>query len=184
MCLNGFRVRQRRTPFVIPAKAGIHALISRERSPTAISPPRSTRRPHFVFPAKAHPEPRYGAGIQRGVGGANFHTSVCRPQPASAIAMKACPGLRSGIDSSGSHSFAIRGIPSSIRPPIRHSGEGRNPEGAGRGKTTRRWKKLTRRPDIFILSSGLRKAMVIPAKAGIQGRRKRSSPSPYGRGPG
>ena len=31
--------------------------------------------------------------------------------------------------------FVIRGIPSSIRPPIRHSGEGRNPEGVGRGKT-------------------------------------------------
>ena len=43
--------------------------------------------------------------------------------------MKACPGLRSGIDRSGSLSFAIRGIPSSIRPPIRHSGEGRNPGG-------------------------------------------------------
>ena len=83
------------------------------------------------------------------------------------IAMKACPGLRSGIDRSGSLSFAIRGIPSSIRPPIRHSGEGRNPEGAGRGKATRRWKKLTRRP-IFILLCGPRKAMVIPAKAGIQ----------------
>ena len=80
--------------------------------------------------------------------------------------MKACPGLRSGIDRSGSHSFAIRGIPSSIRPPIRHSGEGRNPEGVGRGKATRRWKKLTRRP-IFILLCGLRKAMVISAKAGI-----------------
>ena len=76
--------------------------------------------------------------------------------------MKACPGLRSGIDRSGSLSFAIRGIPSSIRPPIRHSGEGRNPEGVGRGKATRRWKKLTRRP-IFILLCGLRKAMVIPA---------------------
>ena len=76
--------------------------------------------------------------------------------------MKACPGLRSGIDRSGSLSFAIRGIPSPIRPPNRHSGEGRNPEGVGRGKTTRRWKKRTRHP-IFILSCGLRKAMVIPA---------------------
>ena len=53
------------------------------------------------------------------------------------------------------------------RTPIR----GRNPEGVGRGKATRRWKKLTRRP-IFILLCGLRKAMVIPAKAGIQGRRR------------
>ena len=47
--------------------------------------------------------------------------------------MKARPGLRSGIDRSGSLSFAIRGIPSSIRPHIRHSGEGRNPEGWGEG---------------------------------------------------
>ena len=47
--------------------------------------------------------------------------------------MKACPGLRSGIDRSGSLSFAIRGIPSPIRPPI------------------------------FILLCGLREAMVIPA---------------------
>ena len=46
--------------------AGIHALRSGERTPTAIPPPTSTRRPRFVFPAKAHPEPRYGAGIQRG----------------------------------------------------------------------------------------------------------------------
>ena len=81
--------------------------------------------------------------------------------------MKACPGLRSGIDRSGSLSFAIRGIPSPIRPPIRHSSESWNPEGVGRGKATRRWKKLTRRP-ISILLCGLRKAMVIPAKAGIQ----------------
>ncbi len=35
------------------------------------------------------------------------------------------------IDCSGSLSFAIRGIPSPIRPLIRHSGEGRNPEGKG-----------------------------------------------------
>ena len=51
--------------------------------------------------------------------------------------MKACPGLRSGIDRSGSLSFAIRGIPSPIRPPIRHSGEGRNPEGWGEGNVAR-----------------------------------------------
>ena len=88
MRLNGFRVRQRTPQFVIPAKAGIQALTFRERTSTAIPPPTSTRRPHFVFPAKAHPEPRYGAGIQRGVAGANFHTLVCRPQPAWAIGTK------------------------------------------------------------------------------------------------
>ena len=133
MPLNGFRVRPQTPPIVIPAKAGIHALTSRERMPTATPPHTSTLRPYCLFPAKAHPEPRYGAGIQRGVGGANFHTLVCRQQPACAIAMKACPGLRSGIDRSGSLSFAIRRIPSPIRPPIRHSGEGRNPEGRGGG---------------------------------------------------
>ena len=72
--------------------------------------------------------------------------------------MKACPGLRSGIDRSGSLSFAIRGIPSPIRTPVRHSGEGRNPEGVGRGKATRRWKKPT-----CHLLSGLRKALAILA---------------------
>ena len=51
--------------------------------------------------------------------------------------MKACPGLRSGIDRSGSLSFAIRGIRSPIRPPNRHSGEGRNPEGWGEGIVAR-----------------------------------------------
>ena len=74
--------------FVIPAKAGIHALTSRGRTSTAIPPPTSTRRPHSVFPAKALPKPRYGAGIQRGVGSANFHTLVCQRQPACAIGMK------------------------------------------------------------------------------------------------
>ena len=92
--------------------------------------------------------------------------------------MKACPGLRSGIDRSGSLSFAIRGIPSPFAASLRQSGppfvipaiegmprtliRGRNPEGVGRGKTTRRWKKPTRHP-IFILLCGLRRAMVIPA---------------------
>ena len=83
-----------------------------------------------------------GSGNPEGKGGTNhtqtppttrshFHTLVCRHQPACAIAMKECPGPRSGIDRCGSLSFAIRGIHSSIRPPIRHSGEGRNPEGKG-----------------------------------------------------
>ena len=53
--------------------------------------------------------------------------------PTTSFAMKACPGLRSGIDRISSLSLVIRGIPSPIRPPIRHSGEGRNPEGSGEG---------------------------------------------------
>ena len=105
--------------FVIPAKAGIHALTFRERTSTAKPPPTSTRRPHFVFPAKAPPEPRYGAGIQRGVGGANFHTLVCRPLPASAIGTKACPGLRSGMMVRGLGCACIPRLPHSFfRPPF------------------------------------------------------------------
>ena len=101
--------------------------------------------------------------------------------------MKACPGLRSGIDCSGILSFAIRGIPSSIRPPIRHSGEGRNPEGWGDGNVARgacpppTADRGSTGGAIFILLRGLANAMVIPAKArpglrygsGIQGRRGR-----------
>ena len=40
--------------------------------------------------------------------------------PEFVITMKACPGPRSGIDRFGHLSFVIRGIVSSIRPPIRH----------------------------------------------------------------
>ena len=53
-----------------------------------------------------------------------LHTLVCRRQPASVIAMKACPGPRSGIDRSGSLSLVIGDIPSSIR---RHSSFRRRP---------------------------------------------------------
>ena len=97
--------------------------------------------------------------------------------------MKACPGLRSGIDRSGSLSFAIRGIPSSIRPPIRHSGEepapnpdtGPESRGCGEGVValglvpssgrTARSRKLHHPASvtIFILLCGLRKATVTPA---------------------
>ena len=52
MRLKGFRVRRRTPTFVIPAKAGIHALIFRERTSTAKTPPKSTRRPHFVIGTK------------------------------------------------------------------------------------------------------------------------------------
>ena len=62
--------------------------------------------------------------------------------------MKACPGLRSRIDRSGSLSFAIRGIPSPIRPPIRHSGEGRNPEGRERGHFLSPWERIEVRANL------------------------------------
>ena len=117
-----------------------------------------------------------GSGNPEGKGGTNhtqtppttrphFHTFVCRHQPACPIAMKACPGPRSGIDRCGSLSFAIRGIaspfaaslrhsrhpfairdiPSSFRPPIRHSGEGRNPEGEVWVTGMRMWTMARRR---------------------------------------
>ena len=93
-------------------------------------------------------------------------------------------------DRSSSFSFAIRGISWQFRPPIRHSGEGRNDGWAERGLWHRglfsawgaglSWTLLARRADIFILSCGLRKAMVIPAKSRprtpIRGR------NPEGRG--
>ena len=46
----------------------------------------------------------------------------CAGASRRAIAMKACPGLRSGIDRSGSLSFAIRGIPSPFAASLRQSG--------------------------------------------------------------
>ena len=77
------------------------------------------------------------------------HTLLCRRQPAWPSPMKSCPGPRSGIDS---------------RHSSRHSSEGWNPEGEGRGKTTNRWKKRHVPPFSSPLC-GLRKAMLIPAKA-------------------
>ena len=73
-----------------------------------------------------------GSGNPEGKGGTNhtqtppttrshFHTFVCRHQPACAIAMKECPGPRSGIDRCGSLSFAIRDIPSPFAASLRHS---------------------------------------------------------------
>ena len=62
--------------------------------------------------------------------------------------------------------FIIRGIPSPLRPPFRHSGEGRNPEGGGVRRPDD--EKTARRITIFILLCGLHKPMVIPSKAGIQ----------------
>ena len=91
MRLKGFRVRRRTPTFVIPAKAGIHALIFRERTSTAIPPPTSTRRPHFVFPARARPEPRSGAGIQRGGwGGTNDPRTL--PTTSAPIFIPSCAG--------------------------------------------------------------------------------------------
>ena len=96
--------------------------------------------------------------------------------------MKACPGLRSGIDRSGSRSDAIRpplgsgwgvaGIPSPIRctPQIRFfipSSFRRRPESEGVGRLRQPLIRHSRqnppRPPIFILLCGLREAMVIPA---------------------
>ena len=79
--------------------------------------------------------------------------------------MKACPGLRSGIDRCGSLSFAIRGIPSSIRPLIRHSSDrrlapypdtGLESRRGGGGKDTIHMQE-SKRPEIFIHPLGFRK---------------------------
>ena len=67
--------------------------------------------------------------------------------------MKACPGLRSGIDRSGSLSFAIRDIPWSFRRTPESRGVGRGDCSAGACPQLR--------TDRFLC--GLREAMVIPA---------------------
>ena len=61
-----------------------------------------------------------------------FHTLVRRRQPASAIAMKACPGLRSGLNSRPSfrhwyENTLKRLLSTRANPFIRHSREGGNP---------------------------------------------------------
>ena len=69
---------------------------------------------------------------------ASFSYLRVRRPPACAIAMKACPGPRSGIDRCGSLSFAIRGIASPFAASLRQSGppfvipaKAGNPEGWG-----------------------------------------------------
>ncbi len=57
---------------------------------------------HFhplMRPSQGHGDSRESRNPGGGVGAASFHTLVCRHQPAWAIGRKACPGLRSGIDS-------------------------------------------------------------------------------------
>ena len=66
------------------------------------------------------PEPRYGAGIQRGVGGANFHTLVCRRQPGWAIGTKMMlRGFESASESQKSSGSSFR-----RRPESRRGGDG------------------------------------------------------------
>ena len=67
-------------------------------------------------------------------------------------------------DGSGSPSFAIRGIPSSIRPTNRHSGEGRNPGGEGCGNDTRTL-PLTNASNLHTLVCRHPPAWAIPIKA-------------------
>ena len=121
----------------------------------------------------------------------SIHPGHLVPPPAGPIiATKACPGLRSGIDS---------------RPPFRHSSEGWNPEGRGEGnvarsKTSRgeglvdappqgsRWVYQNPRCQFAVPSHNSRPPeFVIPAKAGIHALKSRErSPTaipPTGRPP-
>ena len=85
MRLNGFRVRQRPP----------HIRHSREGGNPRTNIPRknvnrdTTTYVHTATPLRlsgeSTPEPRYGAGIQRGVGGANFHTLACPRKPQSNV---------------------------------------------------------------------------------------------------
>ena len=116
MRLNGFPLRQR--PPVRHSREGGNP---RTNIPRKIAYRDTTTHVHTAAPTLGLP----------------YRPRRTPPPPALVIAMKACPGLRSGIDCSGSLSFAICCIPSPIRPPIRHSGEGRNPEGWGEGNVAR-----------------------------------------------
>ena len=78
----------------------------------------------------------------------HFHTLVCRRQPARAIAMKACPGLRSGID--GPHRRPVVS-PSPSMGKDWGEGEPRSAEACPQASARRR--------PIFILLCGLRKAI-------------------------
>ena len=95
--------------------------------------------------------------------------------------MKAGPGLRSGINRSSSLSLVIHGIPSSFRRRPESRGVGRGDCSAGAcpslGRAARSRTLLARRTTIFILLCGLRKAMVIPAEAGIQGEGNGNQPT-------
>ena len=84
--------------------------------------------------------------------------------------MKACPGLRSGIDSRHSSSFRRR-------PESRRGGDGSDDQTMEQTDPSHNFHPL-------ILLCGLRKAMVIPAKAGIKrgmGGEGRGTPAQSGR---
>ena len=114
-------------PFVIPAKAGIRALTSRERTPTAIRPPTPTRRPHFVFPAKAPSNPDT-APESRGVGRVRPPDDG-KNRPAShdfhSLGTKMTL-VRKWTGQVASHSTLAASLRGSDRS-IRHSREGGNP---------------------------------------------------------
>ena len=116
--------------FVIPAKAGIHALTSRERTPTAIPPPASTRRPHCAFPAKAPPALWYGTGIQgRWSGDTNDTETLPATRPLfSYLGVLAPAGMS---DCNEERPLQQPHIGHS-RSPLRHAGRSRNP-GRGHG---------------------------------------------------
>ena len=152
-------IRHSRHPFVnpaprlvIPAKAGIQrgggrqdrrqsSYESMSRTPIRDRPLRQplirhSRHP-FVIPApqssfRRRPE-------SRGAGGGKI---------AASLRTKACPGLRSGIDRSGSLSFAIRGIPSSIRPLDSSFPRKRESRGARGGQDRRQssYESMSRTP--------------------------------------
>ena len=138
MCLNATALVAPAPQFVIPAKAGIHALTFRERTSTgdtttcsagACPPLGSDGDPTSSFRRKHPPNPDT-APESRGVwavpifipwcaGPCRHERLVLRP-----IRVSMSRTRRSGMRSNGFR--ACRGTLS-----IRHSGEGRNPEGRG-----------------------------------------------------
>jgi hypothetical protein len=85
----------------------------------------------------------------------HFPTLVCRRQPARAIAMKACPGLRSGID--GPHRRPAVSL-SPLMGKDWGEGEPRSAEACPQASARRR--------PIFILLCGLRKAIGDSGRSG------------------
>ena len=118
--------------FVIPEKAGIQRGGDGECSAVEDYARRGACPPLGSGVGMAKPPCQFGVPSHN-----SSFSYLGVPAPAGmSDCMKACPGPRSGIDRSGSLSFAIRGIPSSIRRPI--SSFRRRPEsrGVGRGDSS------------------------------------------------
>ena len=168
MLLNGFRVRRR---------------------PLHSSFPRSKACP---VPRYGGGNPRTNTPRENANRDITTYVHTATPLRLSGESTPRTPIRRRNPEGCGRRQFSYPGVPATAgtpgyenrplwQPLIRHSRHPfvdpapqlsfrRRPESrrGGRGKATRRWKKLTRRP-IFILLCGLRKTMVIPIRIQASG---------------